>query len=180
MLFEAAVMDVQFTQTVKFMGVFYRNSKLVIFNMEDSQAVPIKNIDFEFPLGRTSYSLAFSADSKFIAHVSSNANTVQVWEMKSLEPKWTVDLIGDTVTKVMFARNARDLLVLTTDAKLKYFRYHSEVGEVEPFREQYGVTDLEPTDCVISPNNKFIICAGVDGHIKVYDYLMRGSLIPAV
>lgn len=100
--------------------------------------------------------------------------------MKSLEPKWTVDLIGDTVTKVMFARNARDLLVLTTDAKLKYFRYHSEVGEVEPFREQYGVTDLEPTDCVISPNNKFIICAGVDGHIKVYDYLMRGSLIPAV
>jgi len=41
-------------------------------------------------------------------------------------------------------------------------------------KDYYGITDLECVDFTISSNNKFIICAGKEGVIKVYDYFMRG------
>jgi WD40 repeat protein len=41
-------------------------------------------------------------------------------------------------------------------------------------KDYYGVTDLECVDFTVSSNNKFIVCAGKEGVIKVYDYFMRG------
>ena len=38
---------------------------------------------------------------------------------------------------------------------------------------------MEPTDFTITPNNKLIIVTGSDGHIKVYDYFMRGQSVAA-
>lgn len=64
--------------------------------------------------------------------------------------------------------------MLTTGSKLKYLRINPLIAEVETVRDQYSVTDLEPTDFVVTPNNKFVICTGKDGQIKVYDYFMRG------
>jgi hypothetical protein len=36
---------------------------------------------------------------------------------------------------------------------------------------------MECVDFKISDNNRFIICAGKEGVIKVYDYFMRGEVI---
>ena len=41
-------------------------------------------------------------------------------------------------------------------------------------KDYYWLTEIECVDFTISSNNKFIICAGKDGYIKVYDYFMRG------
>lgn len=42
-------------------------------------------------------------------------------------------------------------------------------------KDSYDVTDMECVDFHITSNNKFIVCAGKEGVIKVYDYFMRGG-----
>jgi hypothetical protein len=51
--------------------------------------------------------------------------------------------------------------------------------ELELVREQYGITDQECTDFVVPTNGKFIIAAGKEGFIRVYDYFLRGQLVAA-
>lgn len=46
-------------------------------------------------------------------------------------------------------------------------------------KDCYGITDLECVDFHISDNNRFIVCAGKEGIIKVFDYFMRGEIIPS-
>lgn len=175
MIFEASVMDIKYS--VKFMAVFYKNSKIVIFNIEGNEMKPVKNIDYEFP--SSFFSLSFSPDGAYLANISSNSNIITVWETRNFGLKWYVDLTGETLSKLMFAPNGHDILVITTSARLIYLRVNPLMAEIETVREQYGVTDLEPTDFIVSPNNKFIICTGKDGNIKVFDYFMRGENIAA-
>lgn len=50
MIFESAVMDIQFSRSGKFMAAFYKNAKIVIFNIEtNNECKAVKNIDYEFP-----------------------------------------------------------------------------------------------------------------------------------
>lgn len=44
-------------------------------------------------------------------------------------------------------------------------------------KDAYGVTDMECMDFQISANNKYIVCAGKEGVLKVYDYFMRGDVV---
>lgn len=155
------------------MAVFYRNAKIVIFNIEGNEIKPVKNIDYEFP-NNSNFSLSFSPDGAYLANISSNANIITIWETRNFGLRWYIDLTGETINKIVFAPNGCDLLVMTTQGTLKYLRINPLLGEVETVREQFGVTGQTPTDVVISPNNKFIIACGEDGLIKVYDYFMRG------
>ena len=121
--------------------------------------------------------MAFSADSKYLANISSNANNVTVWETRNFSLKFHIDLTGDIVSKVKFAPNGKDLVILTTSSKLKFYRIG--FSELQFSKDIYGVTDLECQDFEISPNNKFIACCGREGVVKVYDYFMRGSAVPS-
>ena len=67
------------------------------------------------------------------------------------------------ISKILFAPNGHDLLVMTTTSKLKYMRYNPLLPEVESVRDQFGLTDQECTDFTVSANNKFIIASGKDG-----------------
>lgn len=49
--------------------------------------------------------------------------------------------------------------------------------ELTHIKDSYGVTDMECLDFQISSNNKFILCAGREGVLKVYDYFMRGEVL---
>lgn len=91
--------------------------------------------------------------------------------------KFHLDLTGEVISKIKFAPNGQDLVILTTSSKLKFYRI--TYSELLFNKEIYGVTDLECTDFEISPNNKFIACSGKEGVVKVYDYFMRGSAIPS-
>ena len=51
--------------------------------------------------------------------------------------------------------------------------------ELTHIKDSYGVTDMECLDFQISANNKFILCAGKEGVIKVFDYFMRGEVLPS-
>jgi WD40 repeat protein len=64
---------------------------------------------------------------------------------------------------------------LTTSSKLKFYRITFK--ELLFVKESFGVTDIECVDFEISPNNKFIVCCGKEGIIKVFDYFMRGEVI---
>ena len=125
MIFESPVMDIQFSKNGKFMAAFYKNAKIVIFNIEN-ECKAVKNIDYEFP------------------------NTVTIWETKNFSLRWYIDLTGEVLSKVQFAPNGRDLLVLTTTSKLKYLRVSASSVEVETVREQYGLTDQQTMDFTIS------------------------------
>jgi len=67
------------------------------------------------------------------------------------------------ITKILFAPNFHDLLVMTNTSKLKFMRYNPLMAEVESVREQFGITDQECTDFTVSANNKFVIASGKDG-----------------
>ena len=123
------------------MATFFKNGKIVIFNIENEYA-PVKNIDYEFP-NANYFSLSFSPDERFLANISSNANTITVWETKNFTLRWFIDLTGESISKLAFAPNGRDLLVLTTTSKLKVMRVDPESGqnELKSVRDQFGITD---------------------------------------
>ena len=145
----------------------------MIFNI-DKGYQPVKTIDYDFA-NNYYCSMSFSKDGKYLANISSNANTITVWETKNFSLKFHLDLTGEIISKIQFAPNKKDLVVLTTSSKLKFYR----IGfpELTHIKDAYGVTDLECLDFTISDNNKFIICAGKEGVIKVYDYFMRGEMV---
>jgi WD40 repeat protein len=175
MIFESPVMDIKYSPDNKFFAVFYKSSRIVIFNVEKGYQ-PVKTIDYEFP-NENYFSISFSSDGKYLANISSNANNVTVWETKNFSLKFHLDLTGDIISKIQFAPNGKDLVVLTTSSKMKFYRIN--LSELLFNKEIYGLTDLECLDFEISPNNKFIACCGKEGVIKIYDYYMRGSAIPS-
>ena len=120
MVFESAVTAISFSKNGKFMAVFFKNGKIVITNVE-FDFTPVKNIDYEFPNGNY-FSLDFSPDGTMLANISSNANTITVWETKNFSLKHYCDFTGEIISKLMFAPNGRDLLVMTTNSKLKILR----------------------------------------------------------
>jgi hypothetical protein len=68
-------------------------------------------------------------------------------------------------------------VILTSSSKLKYYRI--TFSELIFIKDAYGVTDMECLDFEISSNNKYIFLAGKEGVIKVYDYFMRGEILPS-
>lgn len=116
-------------------------------------------------------------DSSLLANISSNANTITVWETRNFSLRYHLDVTGDIISKIQFAPNGQDLVLLTTSSKLKFYRLGRSARdqELQHVKDAYDVTDMECVDFQISANNKFIICAGKEGVIKVYDYFMRGA-----
>jgi WD40 repeat protein len=92
----------------------------VIFNIEKDYQ-PIKTIDYEYP--NTNYfSISFSPSGKYLANISSNANTITIWETKNFSLKFHLDLTGEIISKIKFAPNDKDFIVLTTSSKVKFYR----------------------------------------------------------
>jgi WD40 repeat protein len=114
-----------------------------------------------------------------LANISANANTVSVWETRNFSLRYHLDVTGDIISKIQFAPNGKDLVLLTTSSKLKFYRLVSsnKDNELSHIKDSYGVTDMECVDFEISDNNRFILCAGKEGTVKVYDYFMRGEII---
>jgi WD40 repeat protein len=114
-----------------------------------------------------------------LANISSNANTITVWETRNFSLRYHLDVTGDIISKIQFAPNGKDLVLLTTSSKLKFYRLGSSMRDTEliHIKDSYGVTDMECLDFQISANNKFIVCAGREGVLKVYDYFMRGEVL---
>ena len=168
-------MDLQYSPDNKFLAVFYKTCRIVIFSLEKGYQ-PIKSIDYEYP-NENYFSISWSPDSKYLANISSNANNVTVWETKNFSLKFHVDLTGDLVSRIKFAPNSKDLVMLTTSSKLKFYRLN--FSEIKFNKEIYGITDLECLDFEISPNCKYIATCGKEGVVKVYDYFMRGAASPS-
>ena len=120
-------MDIAFSPQGKFMSTFFKNGKIVIFKLDADQFIPVKNIDYEFP-NANYFSLDFSPDDSYLANISSNANIITIWETRNFSLRWYIDLTGEIISKIKFALNMKDLLVLTTTSKLKVLR-------VDPMRD---------------------------------------------
>jgi WD40 repeat protein len=92
-----------------------------------------------------------------------------------------LDLTGDIISKIEFSPNNRDIVCLTTSSKLLFYRLGNNAHDTElkHIKDQYGITDMECKDFTISSNNKYIICTGKEGTIKVFDYFMRGDIVPS-
>jgi len=93
-------MDIEFSLDNRFMSVFYKSGTIVIINKERAgEFLPVKNIDYELP--NSNYcSLSFSVDSSMLANISSNANTITVWETRNFSLRYHLDLTGDIIAKI--------------------------------------------------------------------------------
>ena len=131
MVFESSVMDIVFSPQGKYMAAFFRNAKVVIFKIDPDldEYIPVKNIDYEFP-NPNYFSIDFSPNDALLANISSNANTITVWETRNFSLRCHIDLTGDIILKLQFAPNGKDLIVLTSSSKLKVIRVDSESTEV--------------------------------------------------
>ena len=114
-------MDISFSPMGKFMAIFFKNGKIVIFNLETDEYTPVKNIDYEFP-NANYFSLDFSPDDSYLANISSNANIITVWETRNFSLRWYIDLTGEIISKVTFGPNGKDLFVLSSTSKLRILR----------------------------------------------------------
>lgn len=178
MIFESPVADLQYSPDNKFLAVFYKCCRIVIFSVAKGYQ-PVKNIDYEFP-NENYFSLSFSPDDRYLANISSNANNVTVWETRNFSLRYHLDLTGDLLSKVLFAPNGKDLVLLTTSSKLKFYRLSSpSASHLQLNKEIYGVTDLECLDFSISPNCRYLAVCGREGVVKIFDYFMRGAAVPA-
>lgn len=100
LLFQSPIMDIEFSRNNKYLAVFFKSGKIVIINKETPGFFqPIKNIDYELP-NQNYCSLSFTPDSSMMANISSNANTITVWETRNFSLKYHLDLTGDIITKV--------------------------------------------------------------------------------
>ena len=100
LLFQSPIMDIEFSLDNRFMAVFFKNGTIVILNKErPGEFLPVKNIDYELP--NSNYcSLSFSVDSRLLANISSNANTITVWETRNFSLRYHLDLTGDIISKI--------------------------------------------------------------------------------
>ena len=79
-----------------------------------------------------------------MANISSNANSITVWETTNFSLKFMIDLVGDFLVKINFAPNGKDLLILTETSKLKYIRIDAQIGpndQLETVRDQPRICD---------------------------------------
>lgn len=115
-----------------------------------------------------------------MANISSNANKITIWETRNFSLCYEIDISGDMIKQIAFAPNDKDLVLLTTSSKLKFYRIPQSSNETSPIhiKDSYGVTDNECMNFQISANNRYILCTGKEGVVKVYDYLMRGKIVP--
>ena len=146
MIYESPVVALEYSQDNKFLAIFYKSSKIVIF-LVDRGYQPVKTIDYDFP-NENYFSLSFSPDGKLLANISSNANNITVWETKNFSLKYHLDLTGDLIQKIQFAPNQKDFVVLTTSSKLKFYRV--SFNELKLVKEIYGVTDNQCLDFEIT------------------------------
>lgn len=126
------------------MAVFYKCGKIVIINKErPDEFNPVKNIDYELP-NQNYCSLSFSPDGALLANISSNANTITIWETRNFSLRYHLDVTGDVISKIQFAPNGRDIVLLTTSSKLKFYRLGSSARDTElmHIKDTYGVTEM--------------------------------------
>lgn len=152
MVFESSIKDLRFSGDGRHLASISENSRIVIHDIE-REFVPIKTIDYDFP-NNNYFSLDFSREGNLMANISTNANTITVWETINFTLRYEIDLTGNLLYKLRFAPNGKDLVVLTTTSKLKFFRIG--VGEISEYKNIPGVHDHACVDFEISPNNKYI------------------------
>lgn len=171
LIYHSPVKCVRFSPDELKLAVMNENSRIIIFDCENEFSV-IKTIDYDFP-NNNYFSIDFSRDGRLLANISTNANTITIWETDNFTLKYQLDLTGNIISKLQFAPNSKDLVVMTVTSKLKFFRIGN--SEVTEFREIPNINNFECLDFKISPNNKYLITAGKDGLLKVYDYYFRGT-----
>ena len=153
MIFESSIKDLKFSKEGRLLASIHENSRIVIFDVEKDFA-PIKTFDYDFP-NNNYFSIDFSNEGNLMANISTNANTITIWETINFTLRYEIDLTGNLLYKLRFAPNGRDLLVLTTTSKFKFFRIG--VGEISEYKEVPGIHDHSCMDFEISPNNKYIV-----------------------
>jgi WD40 repeat protein len=62
------------------------NSRIIIFDVSNEYA-PVKTIDYDFP-NNNYLSLDFTKDGKYLANISTNANTITIWETDNFTLKY--------------------------------------------------------------------------------------------
>ena len=81
------------------MSAFFKNGKIVVFKVDGDEYIPVKNIDYEFP-NSNYFSIDFSPNDSLLANISSNANTITVWETFNFSLRHVIDLTGDVILKL--------------------------------------------------------------------------------
>ena len=105
-----------------------------------------------------------------------NPNTLKILKAGTWEICYTV-AIQEEIVKASFSPIKHDLFILTSKSQLKKCRLQENNVSME--REYWTLHNGMITDFQISKNAAFIFTVGEDNLLKVWDYFMRGNLMPS-
>jgi WD40 repeat protein len=135
---------------------------------------PVKSIPVEV-LG-DAVDACFSYDSKQFAVLGTNGSTIFIWDCYTFALKFRVNTSGAFVLKIAFSPNCQDIIALTksNEYKVRYYGLNGFEGIL--IKELPGLhpnSTIESFD--IAPNSKYLITAGTDRMLKIWDYSMRAN-----
>lgn len=139
----------------------------VIFNHINS-LTPID--DFKYQAQR----LAFDYYGEYLL-VQYNPNTIRILKTGTWTPCYSISF-EEEIVKAAFSPIKRDLFILTSKSQLKKCRLQENSITME--REYWTLHNGLITDFQISKNAAYIFTVGEDNLLKVWDYFMRGKLMP--
>lgn len=86
------VKDLQFSPDSRLLATIDKDSRILMISVENK--LSIKNIDFNCA-DSSLFSLAFSPNSELFANISTNANTITIWETQNFSLRYPpIDLTG--------------------------------------------------------------------------------------
>lgn len=105
-----------------------------------------------------------------------NPNTLKIFKVGTWAVCYTI-VIQEEIVKASFSPIKHDLFILTSKSQLKKYKLQESTVTME--REYWTMHNGLITDFQISKNANYIFTVGEDNLLKVWDYFMRGKLLPA-
>lgn len=137
---------------------------------------PVKSIPVE--VQGDAVDACFSYDSKQLAVLGTNGSTIFIWDCYTFALKFRINTSGAFVLKIAFSPNGQDIIALTksNEYKVRYYGLNGFEGIlIKELSGLHSDSTIESFD--ISPNSKYLITAGTDRMLKIWDYSMRPNNI---
>ena len=121
----------------------------------------------EFPPANVHVAFTQGEEESLFATMGEHGNCVRIMESDTFATKHNVST-GHLLTQFAFANNNRELVVATTDCRVRFYGLTKYEGVY--LREIQTVHRAEIASMDLSGNSGFLLTGGGDNMIKVWDY----------
>lgn len=161
--------DIKYSPTGKLIGLGDAKGFYSIINSNNNYEF-VKT--FEPELNNNKICCDFTPDEKFFATIGALNSCVNLWSLETLSKHYTVPVKGSFIHTFKFSQGSQfELFILTCDSKIKV--YGLEKRKAFLAREQINTHQNFVSDMAFLGQSNYIVTAGGDKHLCVWDYWMR-------